>query len=73
VYKKGRFTVSYQGAQDRKQNSVDGIVPEKIIAQIAERLKTGLEKKKREGQKFEEGKPFYTYGVYDCHTGETEP
>lgn len=73
VYKKGRFTVTYQDAKDRKQNSVDGVVPEKIIAQIAERLKAGFEKKKREGQKFEEGKPFYTYGVYDCHTGETEP
>jgi len=73
VYNKGRFTVTYQGAQDRKQNSVDGVVPEKIIAQIAERLKANFEKKKREGQKFEEGKPFYTYGVYDCHTGETEP
>lgn len=73
VYKKGRFTVSYQGAQDRKQNSVDGIVPEKIIAQIAERLKTGLEKKKREGQKFEEGKPFFTYGIYDFRMGEIKP
>ena len=74
VYKKGRFTVTYQDAKEAQHgNSVDGIVPEKIITQIAERLKAGLEKKKREGQKFEEGKPFYTYGVYDCHTGETEP
>ena len=74
VYKKGRFTVTYQDAKEAQHgNSVDGIVPEKIITQIAERLKAGLEKKKREGLKFEEGKPFYAYGVYDCHTGETEP
>jgi hypothetical protein len=32
-----------------------------------------FEKTKREGQKIEEGKPFYIYGIYDCHTGETEP
>ena len=74
VYKKGRFTVTYQDAKEAQHgNSVDGIIPEKVIAQIAERLKAGLEKKKREGLKFEEGKPFYTYGVYDCHTGEIEP
>ena len=74
VYKKGRFTVTYLDAKEAQHgNSVDGIIPEKVIAKIAERLKASLEKKKREGQKFEEGKPFYTYGVYDCHTGETEP
>ena len=73
VYRKGQFSVSYQDAKDRKQNSVDGIIPEKVIAQIAERLKAGFEKKKREGTTFEEGKPFFSYGIYDCHTGEIEP
>ena len=74
VYKKGRFTVTYQDAKEAQHgNSVDGIIPEKVIAKIAERLKASLEKKKREGQKFEEGKPFYSYGIYDCHTGEIEP
>ena len=50
-----------------------GIVSQDIIAELTKRLKASYEKKRREGQKFEEGKPFYTYGVYDFRTGEVNP
>ncbi|MBO7413496.1 MAG: DUF2314 domain-containing protein [Fibrobacter sp.] len=74
VFKKGKFEFKYQDAQSAKyQNSIDGIVSQEIIAEIAKRLKASYEKKRREGQKFEEGKPFYTYGIYDFRTGEIKP
>jgi uncharacterized protein YegJ (DUF2314 family) len=74
VFKKGKFEFKYQDAKSAKyQNSVDGIVSQDIIAELGKRLKASYEKKRREGQKFEEGKPFYTYGVYDFRTGEVKP
>ncbi len=74
VFKKGKFEFKYQDAKSAKyQNSVDGIVSQDIIAELGKRLKASYEKKRREGQKFEEGKPFYTYGVYDFRTGEIKP
>ncbi|MBR4784829.1 MAG: DUF2314 domain-containing protein [Fibrobacter sp.] len=73
VFKKGKFEFKYQDAQSAKyQNSIDGIVSQDIIAEITKRLKASYEKKLREGQKFEEGKPFYTYGIYDFRTGEVK-
>lgn len=66
VYRKGKFEFKYQDAQSAKyQNSVDGIIPEKVIQKMVSHLKTVYEKRLREGEKFEEGKPFYTYGVYN--------
>lgn len=74
VFKKGKFEFKYQDAKSAKyQNSVDGIVSQEIIAELDKRLKALYEKKWREGQKFEEGKPFYTYGIYDFRTGEVKP
>jgi len=74
VFKKGKFEFKYQDAKSAKyQNSVDGIVSQDIIAELGKRLKASYEKKRREGQKFEEGKPFYTYAVYDFRTGEVKP
>ena len=74
VFRKGKFEFKYQDAKSAKyQNSVDGIVSQEIIAELDKRLKALYEKKWREGQKFEEGKPFYTYGVYDFRTGEVKP
>lgn len=74
VFKKGKFEIKYQDAKSAKyQNSIDGIVSQNIIAELVKRLKTSFEKKRREGQKFEEGKPFYTYGVYDYRTGKIKP
>ena len=74
VFKKGKFEVKYQDAKSAKyQNSIDGIVSQDIITEIAKRVKASCEKKRREGQKFEEGKPFYTYGIYDFRTGEIKP
>ena len=71
VFKKGKFEIKYQDAKSAKyQNSIDGIVSQNIIAELVKRLKTSFEKKRREGQKFEEGKPFYTYGIFDFRTGE---
>ena len=71
VFKKGKFEIKYQDAKSAKyQNSIDGIVSQDIIAALTKRLKASYEKKLREGQKFEEGKPFYTYGVFDFRTGE---
>lgn len=71
VFKKGKFEVKYQDAKSAKyQNSIDGIVSQNIIAELVKRLKTSFEKKRLEGQKFEEGKPFYTYGIFDFRTGE---
>ena len=74
VFKKGKFEIKYQDAKSAKyQNSIDGIVSQDIIAELAKRLKASYEKKSREGQKFEEGKSFYTYGIYDFRTGEVKP
>ena len=74
VYKKGKFELKYYDAEARRpHNSVDGILSDEVIAKVAARIKANFEKKKREGKKFEEGKPFYSYGIYDCHTGEIEP
>lgn len=74
VFKKGKFEIKYQDAKSAKyQNSIDGIVSQDIIAELTKRLKASYEKKRREGQKFEEGKPFYTYGVYDYRTGKIKP
>ena len=74
VFKKGKFEIKYQDAKSAKyQNSIDGIVSQDIIAALTKRLKASYEKKLREGQKFEEGKPFYTYGIYDFRTGEIKP
>ena len=74
VFKKGKFEFKYQDAKSAKyQNSIDGIVSQETIAEIAKRLKASYEKKRREGQKFEEGKPFFTYGIYDFRTGEVKP
>lgn len=74
VYKKGKFELKYYDAEaGRPHNSVDGILSDEVIAKVAARIKANFEKKKREGKKFEEGKPFYSYGIYDCHTGEIEP
>ena len=74
VFKKGKFEIKYQDAKSAKyQNSIDGIVSQDIITEIAKRVKASCEKKRREGQKFEEGKPFYTYGVYDYRTGKIKP
>ena len=71
VFKKGKFEIKYQDAKTAKyQNSIDGIVSQDIIAKLVKRLKASFEKKMREGQKFEEGKPFYTYGIFDFRTGE---
>lgn len=71
VFKKGKFEIKYQDAKSAKyQNSIDGIVSQDIIAELTKRLKASYEKKRREGQKFEEGKPFYTYGIFDFRTGE---
>lgn len=71
VFKKGKFEIKYQDAKSAKyQNSIDGIVSQDIIAELTKRLKASYEKKLREGQKFEEGKPFYTYGIFDFRTGE---
>lgn len=74
VFKKGKFEFKYQDAKSAKyQNSIDGIVSQEIIAELGKRLKASYEKKRREGQKFEEGKVFYTYGIYDFRTGEIKP
>ena len=74
VFKKGKFEVKYQDAKSAKyQNSIDGIVSQDIITEIAKRVRASCEKKRREGQKFEEGKPFYTYGIFDFRTGEIKP
>lgn len=74
VFKKGKFEVKYQDARTWKyQNSVDGVLSQEIIAEIAKRVKASCEKKRREGQKFEEGEVFYTYGIYDFRTGEIKP
>jgi len=74
VFKKGKFEFKYQDAKSAKyQNSIDGIVSQETIAELAKQLKALFEKKRREGQKFEEGKPFYTYGIYDFRTGEIKP
>ena len=48
----------------------DGMKEMVFIAELAKQLKALFEKKRREGQKFEEGKPFFTYGIYDFRTGE---
>lgn len=74
VFKKGKFEFKYQDAKSAKyQNSIDGIVSQETIAELAKQLKALFEKKRREGQKFEEGKPFFTYGIYDFRTGELKP
>lgn len=74
VFKKGKFEFKYQDAKSAKyQNSIDGIVSQETIAELAKQLKALFEKKRREGQKFEEGKPFFTYGIYDFRTGEIKP
>ena len=74
VFRKGKFEFKYQDAKSAKyQNSIDGIVSQETIAELAKQLKALFEKKRREGQKFEEGKPFFTYGIYDFRTGEIKP
>ena len=74
VFKKGKFEIKYQDAKSAKyQNSIDGIVSQDIITEIGKRVKASCEKKRREGEKFEEGKPFYTYGIFDFRTGEIKP
>ena len=74
VFKKGKFEIKYQDAKSAKyQNSIDGIVSQDIITEIGKRVKASCEKKRREGEKFEEGKPFYTYVIFDFRTGEIKP
>ena len=62
-----------QQSRNRRDHSIDGIVSQEIIAELGKRLKASYEKKRREGQKFEEGEVFYTYGIYDFRTGEVKP
>lgn len=68
VFAKGDFKVKYMYSMVGKDINVDGILPQKVIDEAGMLLKENFRKKLREGNTFEENKPFYSYHVYNFVT-----